>query len=99
MRALANEPVPLYGDGSNVRDWLHVDDHARGLQLVMANGTPGATYLMGGDNELTNASVLNALLGVLNELAPGERDYRELITFVAGRPGHDQRYAVDSRKA
>lgn len=99
MRALANEPVPLYGDGSNVRDWLHVDDHARGLQLVMAAGTPGSTYLMGGDNELTNASVLDALLGVLNELAPGERDYRELITFVTDRPGHDQRYAVDSSKA
>ncbi len=97
--ALAGEPVPLYGDGSNVRDWLHVDDHARGLVAVMERGEPGHTYLMGGANELSNRDVLNALLGVLNELAPAEKDYRELITFVPDRPGHDQRYAVDSSKA
>ena len=98
-RALANENVPLYGDGSNVRDWLHVEDHARGLVAVMERGTPGQTYLMGGATELSNKTVLNDLLSVLNELAPAERDYRELITFVPDRPGHDQRYAVDSSKA
>ena len=98
-RALAGEPVPLYGDGSNVRDWLHVDDHARGLVAVMERGEPGQTYLMGGANELSNRNVLDALLGVLNELAPTDKDYRELITFVTDRPGHDQRYAVDSTKA
>ena len=98
-RALAGENVPLYGDGSNVRDWLHVDDHARGLVAVMERGTPGQTYLMGGATELSNKTVLNELLSVLNELAPAGRDYRELITFVPDRPGHDQRYAVDSSKA
>ncbi len=98
-RALAGEPVPLYGDGSNVRDWLHVDDHARGLVAVMERGEPGQTYLMGGATELTNKSVLNQLLAVLNELAPGSSDYRDLVTFVPDRPGHDQRYAVDSSKA
>ncbi len=98
-KALAGESVPLYGDGSNVRDWLHVDDHARGLQLVMGRGRPGETYLMGGNQELTNRTVLEALLNVLNELAPALRDHRELITRVADRPGHDQRYAVDSSKA
>jgi len=98
-RALAGEPVPLYGDGSNVRDWLHVDDHARGLVDVMLRGTPGATYLMGGATELSNKRVLNELLTTLNELSPGPGDYRDLITFVPDRPGHDQRYAVDSSKA
>lgn len=98
-RALAGEPVPLYGDGSNVRDWLHVDDHARGLVNVMEGGEPGHTYLMGGATELSNKRVLNDLLGVLNELAPSAGDYRDLVTFVPDRPGHDQRYAVDSTKA
>lgn len=98
-RALAGEPVPLYGDGSNVRDWLHVDDHARGLVAVMERGTPGETYLMGGNNERANLAVLNELFTILNELEPGPADYRELITLVPDRPGHDQRYAVDSSKA
>ena len=98
-RALAGESVPLYGDGSNVRDWLHVDDHARGLELAMRRGTPGRTYLMGGATELTNRAVLEALLGLLNELAPAGYDYRELITYVPDRPGHDHRYAVDSSAA
>lgn len=95
-RALAGESVPLYGDGSNVRDWLHVDDHAAGLLLAMELGRPGATYLFGGDNELSNRDLLGAALGVLNEVVPAARDYRELVTLVADRPGHDWRYAVDS---
>ena len=98
-RALAGEPVPLYGAGSHVRDWLHVDDHARGLVNVMEGREPGHTYLMGGATELSNKRVLNDLLGVLNELAPSAGDYRDLVTFVPDRPGHDQRYAVDSTKA
>lgn len=98
-RALAGEPVPLYGDGSNVRDWLYVDDHARGLMAVMERGIAGETYLMGGAHELSNKQMLEQLLGVLNDLSPGPADYRELVTFVADRPGHDQRYAVDSTKA
>lgn len=98
-RALAGEPVPLYGDGSNVRDWLYVDDHARGLVAVLERGVPGETYLMGGAHELSNKEMLEQLLGVLNELSPGPADYRELVTLVSDRPGHDQRYAVDSSKA
>lgn len=98
-RALAGESVPLYGDGMQVRDWLHVDDHARGLVVVAERGRPGATYLMGGGHELPNRTLLERLLGHLNELAPGQGDYRLLIRSVADRPGHDRRYAVDSSRA
>lgn len=97
-KALSGESVPLYGDGMNVRDWLHVDDHARGLQLVMQQGKPGETYLMGGNNERTNRDVIDLLLSTLNVAKPGKHDYRELITYVRDRPGHDLRYAVDSTK-
>ena len=97
-KALAGESVPLYGDGSNVRDWLHVDDHAEALIAVAQRGRPGETYLIGGGNERTNRDVLGALLGILNRLAPTSGDYRDLITLVPDRPGHDFRYAVDSSK-
>lgn len=98
-RALAGEPVPLYGDGLNVRDWLHVDDHARGLVAVMERAQPGSTYLMGGATERTNLEIVTAILSLMNELQPTGRDHLELITFVADRPGHDLRYAVDSSRA
>jgi len=98
-RALAGESVPMYGDGMQVRDWLHVDDHARGLVAAAQRGEPGATYLMGGAHELPNRELLEQLLNCLNEVAPGAGDYRRLITSVADRPGHDRRYAVDSRRA
>ncbi len=98
-RALAGESVPMYGDGAQVRDWLHVDDHARGLVAVAERGAPGATYLMGGGHELPNRALLERLLGHLNDLAPGRGDYRRLIRSVADRPGHDRRYAVDSSRA
>ena len=97
-KAMAGERVPLYGDGSNVRDWLHVDDHADALMAVAERGRPGETYLIGGGNELSNREVLDALLSTLNRLAPGSGDYRDLITLVPDRPGHDFRYAVDSSK-
>lgn len=97
-RALAGDNVPLYGDGSNVRDWLHVDDHADALVAVARSGRLGETYLIGGGNERSNRAVLDHLLGILNRLAPDERDYRDLITLVADRPGHDFRYAVDTSK-
>jgi len=98
-RALAGRSVPLYGDGRNVRDWLHVNDHARGLVAAAERGAPGATYLFGGGTERTNREVLEALLGILDDLAPGERPHAERITLVPDRPGHDRRYAVDSSGA
>lgn len=98
-RALAGERVPMYGDGMQVRDWLHVDDHARGLVAVAERGAPGATYLMGGAHELPNRLLLEQLLGFLNDVSPGPQDYRALITSVTDRPGHDRRYAVDSSRA
>lgn len=97
-RTMAGENVPLYGNGENVRDWLHVDDHARGLLAAARRGRPGESYLFGGGNERSNRALLDLALGLLGELAPG-RDYRELITLVADRPGHDFRYAVDTAKA
>ncbi len=98
-KALAGEPVPLYGTGENVRDWLHVDDHADGLIAAGLHGRPGEAYLLGGGNERSNRAVLETLLGALNDLAPAGRDHRELITLVPDRPGHDFRYAVDTAKA
>ncbi|MBX3141061.1 MAG: dTDP-glucose 4,6-dehydratase [Trueperaceae bacterium] len=98
-RALAGESVPMYGDGMQVRDWLHVDDHARGLVTVVERGEPGATYLMGGGHELPNRILLEQLLGHLNDLVPGRSDHRLLIKSVTDRPGHDRRYAVDSSRA
>lgn len=98
-RALAGEHVPMYGDGMQVRDWLHVDDHARGLIAAAERGRPGATYLMGGSHELPNRVLLDQLLGCLNEVAPSAGDYRTLVRSVTDRPGHDRRYAVDSTRA
>jgi dTDP-glucose 4,6-dehydratase len=95
--ALAGRPLPLYGDGQQVRDWLHVGDHCDALQLVLARGRPGETYNVGGGGERTNLEVVTRICDVLDELRPsvgGAR--RELVTFVADRPGHDRRYAVDS---
>ena len=98
LKAMAGEPIPVYGDGSNVRDWLHVDDHVAGLLAVLAGGRPGETYLIGGANERTNLEVVHAILDALQDLAPTDRDRRELIHFVPDRPGHDLRYAVDATK-
>lgn len=99
LKALAGEPVPVYGDGSNVRDWLYVEDHVAGLMATLERGQPGETYLIGGQNERTNLEVVRTVLETLNELAPSSCDYRDLISFVRDRPGHDYRYAVDARKA
>ncbi len=98
MRALAGQPVPIYGDGSNVRDWLYVEDHVVGLRAVLERGRVGDTYLIGGSSERTNLELVTTLLEVVQELAPGGRDYRELLSFVTDRPGHDHRYAVDASK-
>ncbi len=98
LRALAGEPVPVYGDGTNVRDWLHVEDHVDGLLAVLGRGRPGETYLIGGSSERSNLQVVHAILDALADLVPAERDYRDLIRFVPDRPGHDFRYAVDATR-
>jgi len=100
IRALNGEPLPVYGDGTNVRDWLFVDDHARALQAVFEHGTPGETYNVGGDAERQNIEVVRAICAVLDTERPradGGR-YADQITFVTDRPGHDQRYAIDASK-
>jgi len=98
--AVNGRPLPIYGNGDNVRDWLYVDDHARALRLVYENGDNGATYNIGGLNELTNLQVVAAICELLDELRPlaGGRSYSEQITTVADRPGHDKRYAIDPEK-
>jgi dTDP-glucose 4,6-dehydratase len=100
LRALAGEPLPVYGDGSNVRDWLHVDDHARALRLVVDSGRVGETYCVGGNAERTNLAVVEAICDQLDALRPRAdgTSHRDLISFVTDRPGHDFRYAIDAGK-
>jgi dTDP-glucose 4,6-dehydratase len=100
IRALRDEPLPVYGDGSNVRDWLFVDDHARALQAVFEKGEPGETYNVGGNSERKNIEVVTTICSILDRLRPradGKR-YADQITYVADRPGHDHRYAIDASK-
>ncbi|TAN62902.1 MAG: dTDP-glucose 4,6-dehydratase [Magnetospirillum sp.] len=99
IRALEGKPLPVYGDGSQIRDWLHVEDHVDGLLAVLARGRPGESYNIGGYGERRNIEVVRGLCAILDELAPtaGGRHER-LITFVADRPGHDVRYAIDPAK-
>ncbi len=100
VRALEGRPLPLYGDGRHVRDWLHVTDHARALERVLADGRPGEVYNVGGGEERTNREVVDGLCGLLDELAPREdgRSHRERVELTDDRPGHDRRYAVDTGK-
>jgi dTDP-glucose 4,6-dehydratase len=99
INALEGRALPIYGDGSNVRDWLYVDDHARALSLILRGGRPGETYNVGGRNERTNMQVVQSVCDLVDELAPPlEGPRRGLITHVADRPGHDQRYAIDATK-
>ncbi|RUL87653.1 dTDP-glucose 4,6-dehydratase [Tautonia sociabilis] len=100
LNALAGKPLPIYGKGDNVRDWLYVDDHARALRLVLERGTPGQTYNVGGHNEKTNIEVVRTICALLDELAPESphRPHESLMTFVTDRPGHDKRYAIDASK-
>ena len=97
--ALAGKPLPVYGDGLNVRDWLYVGDHCSAIREVLARGRPGETYNVGGWNEKTNLDVVHTLCYLLDELQPKRGgSYREQIQFVKDRPGHDRRYAIDARK-
>lgn len=98
--ALKKQPIPIYGDGKNVRDWLYVADHCKGIKLVLENGKFGETYNIGGRNERENIYIAQKISEILDRLVPREdgKSYTELITFVKDRPGHDQRYAIDATK-
>ena len=104
LNALAGKSLPVYGDGSQIRDWLYVEDHARALVEVVSKGVAGETYNIGGHNEKRNLEVVEHICELLDELVPLEtnneqaRSYKELITFVKDRPGHDRRYAIDASK-
>ena len=96
VNALAGKPLPIYGDGSNIRDWLYVEDHAEALLTVLKKGKVGQSYNIGGENEITNLELVNKLCSIMDRLSPSEKyKYKELITFVKDRPGHDSRYAID----
>ena len=100
IKALKGEPMPVYGSGNNVRDWLYVDDHARALYTIASRGRAGESYNVGGNSEVSNIQVVERICAILNELSPrkdGKR-YEEQITFVSDRPGHDFRYAIDATK-
>jgi dTDP-glucose 4,6-dehydratase len=97
--ALAGRPLPIYGDGSNVRDWLYVGDHCSAVRAVLAGGEPGRVYNVGGWNEKTNLEVVHTLCDLLDEMRPDPAGpHRRLITYVTDRPGHDRRYAIDARR-
>lgn len=102
LNALDGKPLPIYGDGMQVRDWLYVEDHARALYKVLTEGVPGETYNIGGHNEKANIDVVKNICALLEELKPEKpaniANYEELITFVKDRPGHDLRYAIDASK-
>jgi len=98
-KALAGEPIPVYGDGLNVRDWLYVEDNCHAIDAVLRGGTPGTIYNVGGNNEMSNIDLIHLLLHALAaQTGEPEADYTRLITFVPDRPGHDRRYALDSGK-
>jgi dTDP-glucose 4,6-dehydratase len=100
VNALAGKPLPVYGDGMQIRDWLYVSDHCSAIRRVLEAGTPGETYNIGGWNEKPNIEIVNTLCALLDELRPkaGGKSYREQISYVTDRPGHDRRYAIDASK-
>ncbi len=99
VNALAGKPLPMYGDGLHIRDWLYVSDHCRALRRVLESGAPGETYNVGASSEKTNIALVESVCALLDELRPrAQGSYREQIAFVEDRPGHDRRYAIDARK-
>ena len=97
-KALSNQNIPIYGDGSNVRDWLYVEDHVDALLLIMKKGTNGSSYCIGGDEEVTNLKLVKKICNILEQVKQNNTTYSELISFVEDRPGHDFRYSINSSK-
>jgi dTDP-glucose 4,6-dehydratase len=97
-KALSHQKIPIYGDGKNIRDWLYVLDHCKGIDLVYHEGTSGETYNIGGRNERDNLYIAHKICEILDTLKPKATSYKELITFVEDRAGHDRRYAIDATK-
>lgn len=97
-KALAKEPIPIYGDGKNIRDWLYVLDHCKGIDLVYHTGKEGNVYNIGGRNERTNLQIVDTICSILDKKVPSKNSYKDLITFVKDRAGHDRRYAIDATK-
>ena len=98
LKCLRGEPIPVYGNGENIRDWLYVADHTEALYQVLTRGRLGETYNVGGNNERKNIELVRGLCQMMDDLAPGPHAYEQLISFVADRPGHDMRYAIDATK-
>lgn len=98
LNALQKKPLPVYGDGQQIRDWLYVTDHCTALRCVLANGEQGQTYNIGGGNEKTNIDVVNTICSILDELHPIDQPYAKLVEHVTDRPGHDRRYAISAQK-
>ena len=98
LNALEGKPIPVYGDGRNIRDWLYVDDHCSGIEAVIEGGRPGEVYNIGGINEWQNIDIVNLICERLDGLQPDKASYREQISYVKDRPGHDRRYAIDATK-
>ena len=98
LNALAGKPIPVYGRGDNIRDWLYVEDHADALLCVLQNGAVARSYNIGGHNELSNLELVRTLCAILDAMRPADTPYADLITFVTDRPGHDRRYAIDATR-
>jgi dTDP-glucose 4,6-dehydratase len=98
LNALKDVPLPVYGDGQNVRDWLFVEDHCEAIRTVLDRGIPGQTYNIGGRQEMSNLEVVRQICAILDDLRPAQKPYESLVTFVKDRPGHDRRYAMDIAK-
>jgi dTDP-glucose 4,6-dehydratase len=98
LNAFEGKPLPVYGDGSNVRDWLYVEDHARALHLILTKGRVGETYNVGGRNECTNVKIVQTICTTLDKVSRNGAPHNRLITHVMDRPGHDHRYAIDASK-
>ena len=98
LNAIEGNQLPIYGDGSQIRDWLFVEDHAKALITVLFNGGIGQTYNIGGNNEISNINLVNLICGILDSKIPWEKPYKSLISFVDDRAGHDYRYAIDNSK-